>query len=62
MKCVWIYYVLAENIYQEKLYEFVFYNLKPVKPHATYVTEQIVTQDITWDNETKDEFNYKPRL
>jgi hypothetical protein len=54
------YFILAGNIYEAKLNELVFYNLKAVKLHVAYIGEQNVTQDRTQDVGMKDKVNNKP--
>jgi len=50
------YSLFTGSIYESKLYDFVFYNLKRVKFQVACIAEQNVTQDRTLDKGTTDKF------
>jgi hypothetical protein len=55
------YSLLAGSIYNSKLNDSVFYNLKPVNIHVACIAERNVKQDRTLDNGNKAKFNNKLR-
>ena len=55
------YSLFTGSMYESKLYDFVFYNLKPVKFQVACIAEQNVTQGRTLDKGTTDKFIKKLR-